>query len=142
MNIALDNPTLISNKATLLEHAKRKVEADGCVYKKKKSRSSTLNAPEPETYVKMKPSIRAKKLEEISEDLEEDKKEIFYLERSRQKARNLNADERALRLTKEMDLLWVKKRRLKEELLLLQNKEKESKRQRKEAKEWQNTPTW
>ena len=74
----------------------------------------------------MKPSIRAKKLEEISEDLEEVKKEIFHLERSREKARNLNADERALRLTKEMDPLRVKKRRLEEELLLLRNKEKKS----------------
>ena len=71
MNIALDNPTLISNKGTLLEHAKRKVEVDGYVYKKKKSCSSTLNPPEPEKSVK---SIRAKKLEEISEDLEEVKK--------------------------------------------------------------------
>ena len=74
----------------------------------------------------MKPSIRAKKLEEISEDLEEVKKEIFHLERSREKARNLNADEGALWLTKEMDPLRVRKRRLEEELLLLRNKEKKS----------------
>ena len=31
-NIALVNPTLISNKGTLLERTKRKVEADGYVY--------------------------------------------------------------------------------------------------------------
>ena len=74
LNIALDIPTLVSNKGTLLERAKRKVEADGYVYKKEKSYSSSLNAPEPEKSVKMKPSIRAKKLEEISEDLEEVKK--------------------------------------------------------------------
>ena len=35
--------------------------------------------------LKMKPSIRAKQLAEISEDLEEVKKEIFHLERSREK---------------------------------------------------------
>ena len=35
-NIALENPTLISNKGTLLEQAKKKVEDDGYLYKKKK----------------------------------------------------------------------------------------------------------
>ena len=98
------------------------------MYKKKKSRSSTLNEPEPEKSVKMKPSIRAKKLEEISENLEKVKKEIFHFARSREKARNLYADEWALRLTKEMDPLRVKKRHLEEELLLLENKEKKSSR--------------
>lgn len=34
LNIALDIPTLVSNKDTLLERAKRKVEANGYVYKK------------------------------------------------------------------------------------------------------------
>ena len=125
-SIALDNPAIILNKGTLIENAKRKVEDDGYMYKKKKSRSSTVSAPQPEKSLKMKPSIRAKQLAEISEDLEEVKKEIFHLERSREKARNLNSDERALRLTKEMDPLRIKKRRLEEELSLLQKKEKKS----------------
>ena len=62
-NIALENPTLISNKGTLLEQAKKKVEDDGYLYKKKKSRSPTLNAPQPEKSVKMNPSMRAKQLQ-------------------------------------------------------------------------------
>ena len=123
-NIALENPTLISNKGTLLEQAKKKVEDDGYLYKKKKSRSPTLNAPQPEKSVKMNPSMRAKQLQQISEDVDEVKKEIFHLERSREKARNVNVDERALRLTKEMEPLRVRKRHLEEELLLLQRKEK------------------
>ena len=120
LKVALDNPTITSNKVTHLERAKRKVEADGYVYKKKKSHSSTLNAPEPEKPVKMKPSIKAKKLEEMSKDLKKLKRK-YFTERSREKARNLNADEQSLRLTKEMDPLQVKKCHL-EELPLLQNK--------------------
>ena len=68
--------------------------------------------------------MRAKQLQQISENVDEVKKEIFHLERSREKARNVNADERALRLTKEMEPLRVRKRHLEEELLLLQRKEK------------------
>lgn len=120
--IALDNPTLLSNKGALVEHAKRKVEDDGYIYKKKKSRSSNLNAPEPEKSVKMTESIRGKQITEISEDLEEVRNEIYHLERSREKARNINSDERALRLTKDMEPLRAKKRRLEEELILLQKK--------------------
>lgn len=122
--IALDNPTLLSNKGALVEHAKRKVEDDGYIYKKKKSRSSNLNAPEPEKSVKMTESIRGKQITEISEDLEEVRNEIYHLERSREKARNINSDERALRLTKDMEPLRAKKRRLEEELILLQKKKK------------------
>lgn len=72
----------------------------------------------------MKASIRAKQLVEISEDLEEVKTEIFHLERPREKAKKLNSDDRALWLTKEMEPLQIKKRRLEEELGLLQKKEK------------------
>ena len=124
-NVALENPTLVANKGALLEQAKQKVDKDGYNYRKKRSRSSTI-APLPENTVKMRPNIRSRQMKQISEDLEEVKKEVFHLEKSREKARNINADERALRITKEMDPLRQKRQRLEEELQLLQQKEKKS----------------
>ena len=88
-NVALENPTLVANKGALLELAKQKVDKDGYNYRKKRSRSSTI-APLPENTVKMRPNIRSRQMKQISEDLEEVKKEVFHLEKSREKARNIN----------------------------------------------------
>ena len=70
--------------------------------------------------------MRSQKITQIKEDLEEVKKEIYFLEKAREKARNVNADERALVLTKEMNPIRQKRRRLEEELSLLQHKENKS----------------
>ena len=73
----------------------------------------------------MKPDMRSQKNSQIKEDLEEVKKEIYFLEKAREKARNVNADERALVLTKEMNPIRQKRRHL-EELSLLQHKKNKS----------------
>jgi hypothetical protein len=125
LSVALENPTLVANKGTLLELAKQKVDKDGYNYKKKRSRSSNISS-QPDNIIKMRPDIRSRKMKQIGEDLEEVKKEIFHLDKSREKARNINADERALRLTKEMEPLRQKRRRLEEELELLEEKERKS----------------
>ena len=73
----------------------------------------------------MKPDIRSKKITQIKEDLGEVKKEIYSYYLEREKARNVNADERCLVLTKEMNPIR-QKRCLEEELSLLQHKENKS----------------
>ena len=87
----------------------------------------------------MKPDLRSQKVSQIKKDLEEVKKEIYYLERASEKARSINADERALHLTKKMEPIRQKRRHL-EELSLLQRKENKSFKDkvRREKKNKQN----
>lgn len=135
-DLTLEDPTLLTNREKLISQAKRKVEEDGYVYKKKKSRSIEINpAPIDQTKnLRLKKELRIKQISNISEDLDEVKKEIFHLERSREKARNVNADEKALRLSKEMEPLRKKKRQLEEELQLLQQKEAKSSKDKERRK--------
>lgn len=76
-------------------------------------------------------SLRSKRINEIEEDLKEVKLEMTLLEKSRAKARNINNDDRARHLTQEMTPLRQKKRKLEEELTLLQKKEAKSIQQKR-----------
>ena len=75
-------------------------------------------------------------MKQIGDDLEEveNEKEIFHLDKSREKVRNINADERALRLTKEMEPLRQKRRRLEEELEEKERKSSKDKERRMRKK--------
>lgn len=125
--LAVENPRLLSKKGELQALAKKKVDSDGYLYKKKKSRAIDLSPnellPVPS---KVTPSLRSKRIGEVEEDLKEIKMEMTLIERSRVKARNVDNDERARRLTQEMTPLRERKRKLEDELTLLQKKEAKS----------------
>lgn len=96
------------------------------------SRSADFSLNElPPVPPKLTPSLRSKRIGEIEEDLKEIKEEMMLIERSRFKARNVDNDERARRLTQEMTPLREKKRKLEDELTLLQKKEAKSLLQKK-----------
>ena len=136
--ICMENPTLLKDKGYVCELAKQKVDRDGYSYKKKKSRSSSLEAEgRPEKQVKSTPAIRSRHIKEKSEDLEEVKNEIMHLDNARKKARNVNKDERALHLTKELQPLREKQRQLERELELLQQKDKKSSKDKERRKQRQ-----
>ena len=130
--LAVENPRLLSKKGELQALAKKKVDSDGYLYKKKKSRAIDLSPnellPVPS---KVTPSLRSKRIGEVEEDLKEIKMEMALIERSRVKARNVDNDERARRLTQEMTPLRERKRKLEDELTLLQKKEAKSLLQKK-----------
>ena len=75
---------------------------------------------------KLTPSLRAKRIENIKEDLQEVNLEMSLIERSRTKARNLNQDERARSFTQEMTPPRQRKRKLEDELSILEKKKKQS----------------
>ena len=80
---------------------------------------------------KLTPSLGAKRIENIEEDLQEVNLEMSLLERSRAKARNLNQDERARSFTQEMTPLRQRKRKLEDELSILQKKKQSHSNKRK-----------
>lgn len=85
---ALANPILLNNKGELQLKAKMKVEADGYQFAKKRSRSNAGQKRCKET-----PNVRQKKITEIQEDLDELNVELQLLQRSRDKARNVNCND-------------------------------------------------
>ena len=86
---------------------------------------------EPTPSTKLTPSLRSKRIREVEEDLKEVKLEMTLLERSRTKARNVNNDDRARHLTQEIAPLRERKRKLEDELTVLQKKEAKSLHQKK-----------
>ena len=124
--IALADPTLLANKGELQNKAKERLQADGYQFKKKRSRSS-----QQETRVKTTATLRAKRIKEVQEDLEEVSTELKLLQRSRERARNVNCDEKARVYTQEMEPLRKKKRMLEDELEVLPKKEGKSLQQKK-----------
>lgn len=133
--LCLENASLVYNKGQLQTLAKAKVDESGYLYTKKKSRSQELSIPRADNLTpKLTPSLRAKRIENIEEDLQEVNLEMSLLERSRAKARNLNQDERARSFTQEMTPPRQRKRKLEDELSILQKKEAKSLRQKKMRK--------
>lgn len=105
---------------------------------RKKSRSADLSLKEPPPVPsKLTSSLRSKRISEIEEDLKEIKAEMTLIEKSRFKARNIDNDEGAGRLTQEMTPLRERKWKLEDERTLLQKKEAKSILQKKtrDAKE-------
>lgn len=121
--IALADPTLLANKGELQNKAKERLQADGYQFKKKRSRSS-----QQETRVKTTATLRAKRIKEVQEDLEEVSTELKLLQRSRERARNVNCDEKARVYTQEMEPLRKTKRMLEDELEVLQKRSLQQKK--------------
>lgn len=123
-------PLSVSKKAH--RRGQKKVADDGYNFKRKRSRSGEDAAKQPESSkMKMRPHIRSEQICHVTEDLEETRKEISFLEQSRIKSRNINNDEKALRITKELEPLRLKRRRLEKELQILQRKESKSLKDKK-----------
>lgn len=85
------------------------MEEDGYNFKRKRSRSEDKSNQLQPSRLKLKPSIRSEQIKAVSEDIEEAKKEMALLDQARIQARNVNADERALRLTKHFEPIRLKK---------------------------------
>lgn len=129
--LALDDPSLVHRKGELQAMAKINLDKEGYGYKRKKSRSQAFAVEEPPQPAKLSPSLRTRRIREIEEDLREVNLEITLIERSRTKARNVNNDDRARHLTQEIDPLRKRKRKLEDELVVLQRKEAKSCQQKK-----------
>lgn len=96
--IAMANPSILSQKGDLQSKAKQKVEADSYHFARKRSRSI-----QEEKTVKTTPNLRVKRIKEIDEDLEEANTELKLLQHSRERARNVNCDDKARVYTQEME---------------------------------------
>lgn len=127
--VALENPVLITDRGKLIEKGKEKLDKDGFNYKKSKSRSKAVSLPFK--VKKVLPDVREKRISELEEDLKETNIELQLMEKSRSKARNVNADERAIALTREIEQVRQKKRKLEYELVLLEKKAKKAVKDKK-----------
>ena len=125
---------MVQNKGELQALAKKKSDSDGYLYKRKKSRSADLSLIEPPPGPsKLTPSLLSKRISEIEEDLKQIAVEMTLIEKSIFKARNVDNDEKGRRLAQEMTPLRERKRKLEDELTLLQKKEAKSILQKKKT---------
>ena len=126
--LCLENPVLLSDRKDLFARSRKLVHEKGYVYKKKKSRTydEKANEDRDDTVSKkarLSGDLRSKKIKELNEDLSEIDIEVRLVNQQREKYKNVNDLTRAIASTERLGDLRVKKRKLQDELTVLQMKE-------------------
>lgn len=129
--LALDNASLMSNRGKLLEAARKKVYEDGYQYKKKTSRSKSFGIGNtPSTSVSKRPryssELRGKRILEVKEDLKQLTTRIQYAEKSQEKFANVQQYDTASSFCKEVSSLKKERRKLQNELSMLEKMDMKS----------------
>lgn len=146
----LENPSLINNKVELPNLSRVKVDEEGYVYKKKRSRSLAFGATKEESKEKkskISAEIRHKRIQDLSEDINSMNMTMALLKKERYKQHNMNKYAEAASLEEQISFKRKEKRALEEELTKLQEKETWSKRyhmskESKDKKEASKGKTW
>ncbi len=129
--LCLKNPSLLWNRGSLLEEARKVVNESGYVYRKGKSRSKHLN-PSLETSTtapkkrKLLTEARVKHLEAVQEDLKDVTDRLAYKVKRRQAAETVRNYKLCDELTDDISNLKSKKRELEAEVAILKKKSKRS----------------
>ena len=148
--LCLENPSLINNKGELLNLSRVKVDEEGYVYNKKRSRSLAFGATKEESKEKkskISAEIRHKRIQDLSEDIDSMNMTLALLEKERYKQHNMNKYAQAASLEEQISSKRKEKRALEEELTKLQEKETRSKRyhmskESKDKKDASQGKTW
>ena len=129
--LCLENPNLINSKGELLNLSRVKVDEEGYLYKKKRSRSLAFGASNEESKEKrskISVEIRHKRIKDLSEDINSINMSMALLEKERYKQHNMNKYAQAASLEEQISSKQKEKRVLEAELTMLQEKEVKSKR--------------
>lgn len=131
--LCLENPNLMNNKGEVLNLSRAKVDEEGYVYKKKRSRSKVFGAVKEQVgedikKIKLSAEFRHNRIQDLSEDINSMNTTMALLEKERYKQHNLNKYAQAASLEEQIASKRKEKRALEEELTKLQEKEAKSKR--------------
>ena len=130
MNLCMDNQDLLRNKNKLTKLARKAIHESGYQYKKKASRSKQFGQGDEKKRQYVSDAIKTQRLQEINEDLGDTNTQISLLTRQREKHVNVKQFGLAANVTEQISQLRGKKRKLEQELTLLQQKRKECQRQK------------
>ena len=131
--LCLSKPSLLADRKALFEKARKMVHEKGYNYKKKTSRSSLYEEEADKTKKKRQREsndIRLKRITELSEDMSELEIEVNLQIQQRDKLLNINEVTKAISCTEKLSQLRAEKRKMQEELAMLQMKVAKWKRQR------------
>ena len=127
--LALAEPSLISSRQTLLDHARDLVRESGYEFKKGKSRSKKLIANTEITKPKRPKSseaLRIKRIKELEDDFTDFKDRLQFKEKRRAQATNSTNFKLCDELTEEMSDIKHKMRSCKQEIECWKRKQSQS----------------
>lgn len=131
--LCLSRPSLLADRKELFQKARNMVHEKGYNYKKKKSRSSLYEEKTKEKKQVVTNEIRSKRIAELSEDISEVEIEMRLQMQQREKLKNINELTKAISCTEKLSELRGKKRKMQEELTVLQIKDAKVKKAKKSA---------
>lgn len=128
VQLALQTPSLLTSRQVLLNEARKKVNNDGYVYKKGKSRSKQFSEPGEFVTKRMKTSedFRVKRISALEEDIKDFNDRLSFKEKRRTQASNSRNYKLCDMLTEEMSTIKQQKREREAELHQLKRKQRKS----------------
>lgn len=131
LELCLENPLLCDNKQHLIELCRQKLDKDGYIYSKKRSRSKVFGSRSVETdndlkKKKLSADVRAKRIEELTADITSLGDRIKLLQKQRVRDEQLKQYLRASAIEEEILKIRTEKRK-EEEVLLIQKKQAKAK---------------
>ena len=128
--IAVQQPHLLSSRQVLLQYAQERVEEDGYVFKKGKSRAKRHSTDKEGTSKIKRPktteAVRLNRIAAINDELKSLDERLMYKNKEREMASNVKQYRRCEELTREMSELKEKKREYEAEKKLLDRKQMKS----------------
>ena len=128
IDLALHTPSLLSSRQTLLKEARAKVNSDGFIYKKGKSRSKQFSPPvecSPKR-VKTSEAFRINRISALEDDIKDLNDRLTFKEKRRDQASSVRNYKACDELTEEMSVIKQQKRAREAELRTLQRKQRKS----------------
>lgn len=117
IDLAIEDPTLLNSRKTLLKLAREKVNESGYRFKKGKSRSKLYHTDESTPKrPKISEAIRETRIDELQEDIKDIVDRIGYKEKMRERASMARNYKLCDQLTEEMSELKPKRRLYEKEL--------------------------
>ena len=130
LKLAMDNPDLLNNKNKLTSLARKLAHENGYTYKKRKTRSKQFGDGGESKREYLSEALKVKRLQEIQEDLTDTDTQMALLTRQREKHVNVKQFGQAANITDQISQLRGKKRKLEQELTLIQAKKRQCQRQK------------
>lgn len=141
--VAMYRPELLNDKnRELTEFARKTVHESGYQYKKKSSRSKQFGQSNVKKREYVSEALKTQRLQELQEDLDDTNTQMALLTRQREKHANVQQFGLAANVTEQMSQLRGKKRKLEQELTLLQQKKKDCERQKSRVRPVKDNTTY
>lgn len=135
--LCLKNPSLLWQRGTLLENARKVVNESGYIYKKGQSRSKSFNPPTESSSSAKRPKVgaqeREKRIADVAEDLKDISDRMSFNDKRRVAAESSRNYKLCDELTEEKGSLKARKRELEAEMAALTKKSKRAEKYKKKG---------